>query len=375
MVAKVIIIGAVIAVAVLCTIWFLVPFINDITSGVDPAARYEDKPNVEFAADTISENTSSDTVTEADWVINEVKSNYSIKNDPYYDNGRIIFSTDNDTSNGIMADAVAIYDVASQETTILPNVTKKYDNIIMTRLSGNYAIWVDCMKAGGGRICGYDLSKQEMFVVKEFGYAIPYISINGNYIAFTQVAGENEQRLYLYDIANRTNTTVKIYESKDVTCGKCDISDTSLVWSEYATDGRAVLRVLDLTGGTAQPKEYNLGDWVFKPRTNGEYILYTTRDNSLEADLMLSDGNSNTVRVATGVLEYEIGEDYIVYSKGEQIFAAPIDKAQQSQLVSGDMMRAMFSSFNGKHLCFYDVTDNFGQIDSVRYVYIDREEN
>ena len=241
MIAKIIIAAAVIVAAVLCFIFFALPFLSDLTSGVDPAARYEDKPNVEFAADTISENTSSDTVTEADWVINEVKSNYSIKNDPYYDNGRIIFSTDNDVSNGIMADAVAIYNVASQETTILPNVTKKYDNIIMTRLSGNYAIWVDCMKAGGGRICGYDLSKQEMFVVKEFGYAIPYISINGNYIAFTQVAGENEQRLYLYDIANRTNTTVKIYESKDVTCGKCDISDTSLVWSEYATDGRAVM--------------------------------------------------------------------------------------------------------------------------------------
>ena len=151
MIAKVIIAAAVIVAAVLCFVFFAVPFLTDISSGVDPAERYEDRPSVEFAADTVSEEPSE--TAQADIVINEVKSNYSIKNDPYYDDGRIIFSTDNDVSNGIMPDAVAIYDVAAQETEILKNVTKKYDNIIMTRLSGDYAVWVDCMKDGGGRIC------------------------------------------------------------------------------------------------------------------------------------------------------------------------------------------------------------------------------
>jgi len=373
MLTKIIIICACIAVGVFCFFYFLLPFLTDLSQGIDPAERYEPELTVEFETNH-NDDSAYEGITVSDSYIYEIACSYSIKNDPFFDGDRIIFSTDGNVNDGVALNTVLLYDANTKEVTALPGVTKKYDNIIMTKLSGNYAVWIDCMKEGGGRICGYDIEKQKMFVIKEFGYAIPEISISGNYIAFMQVAGETTQRLYLYDLENRTNTTVKVYESKNVSCGNVSISGTDMVWSEYASDGTAVMRCLDFSDGIAEYKEYEFGDWVFEPKTNGEYIMFTNKKNSLDADLMLSSGGEAPVKIASGVLDYAIGDNFAVYSIDEKIYVVALDKALQSEAISGDVIRAKFASLNHDNLCFYDVTDGFGLIDSVRYVTIAKEE-
>lgn len=370
-IAKLIALIGGIAAAVLVGIFFVYPFVCDLSAGVDPWARYQPKVEAEYdlakdgdeQAKQVIEDTSSQ----------EIKCSYSIKNDPYMDNGRIIFTTDTSTTDDLLG-TVVLYDTQTETTTELPGVQKKYDNLLMTQLSGNYAVWVDSLKDGGGRIVGYDLETNEQFTIKEFGYAIPEIRICGTYVVFMQIAGTDTQRLYLYDLKTRENTTVKLYSGVDVVCGNADVSATDMVWSEYGANGRAVLNRYDFASGRLTTEPYRIDDWVFEPRTNGEAILYTTTQQPLDGDLMLCRKGETPVKIASGVLDYDLSEDFVVYSVDQTLYVVSIDKLLKPEQLSSTATRATFASMNGNELCFYDVTDGLGRIEIVRYMTLDGKE-
>jgi hypothetical protein len=83
---------------------------------------------------------------------------------------------------------------------------------------------------------------------------------------------------------------------------------------------------------------------------------------------MLSMDGDVPVKIAEGVLSYEIGTDYVVYMKGEQIYAFGMDSAMQTVEITSEATRGVLSSVNGNKVCFYDTTDETGSVDIVRFI-------
>ena len=295
-------------------------------------------------------------------------SGYTIKNDPYMDGDTIIFSTDTDKSDGLFLNTVVLYDTLDETFSELPGVEKKYDNIIETKLSGNWAVWVDSLAFGGGRICGYDLAEQEMFVIKEYAYAIPEISLSGDRLAFMQVAGEESQRLYLYDLETRENATIRLYDTAEKECGAVSLSAVDMVWAEFSTGNRSYVQRLLLVGDEAAFDNPDFGESAYGPKTNGRDIAFCTSRIPQNGDLVLSMNGDVPVKIGEGVNAYEIGTDWVVYDKDEKLYAFGINNAMQTVEITSEATRGYLASVNGNKVCFYDTTDATGQIDIVRFI-------
>jgi len=362
-VVRYVLIGA----AVVLFILYGIPYLSDVFHGTNPALRYT--PRIE--ADFNLPQSSQSAVINA-FKSDEVSSNYSLKNDPYMDGDNIIFSTDTDKSNGIFLNNIIIYNTketsADKASSILPNVEKKYDNILETKLSGNYAVWVDSMVNGGGRICAYDLTAKQMFVVKEYAYAIPNLSVSGDYLAFMQVAGEDTQRIYLYNLKTRENVTVRLYNNADKSCGNVSLSAKDLVWSEYSTGNTAQLQRLVLQSPTAQYQNPDFGSSVYGPKTNGKDIVFSTKRTPDQGNLMLSVAGGQPVQIAQNPVQYEIGTNYVVYMKDQKIYIYGIDNTMKTSELTSQATRGILASANGNKVCFYDTTDAAGAIEIIRYV-------
>ncbi len=354
-------------VAIVLFIIFGIPFIMDVANGVDPSLRYAPRSTSDF---DIAETPAAAGGT-GDLKSNEImtgNSGYTIKNDPYMDGDTIIFSTDTDKSDGLFLNTVVLYDTLDETFSELPGVEKKYDNIIETKLSGNWAVWVDSLALGGGRICGYDLAEQEMFVIKEYAYAIPEISLSGDRLAFMQVAGEESQRLYLYDLETRENATIRLYDTAEKECGAVSLSATDMVWAEFSTGNRSYVQRLLLGGDEATFDNPDFGESAFGPKTNGRDIAFCTSRIPQNGDLVLSMNGDVPVKIGEGVNAYEIGTDWVVYGKDEKLYAFGINNAMQTVEITSEATRGYLASVNGNKVCFYDTTDATGQIDIVRFI-------
>jgi len=353
--------------AIALFIVFGIPYLTDVASGVDPSLRYAPKVKSEFNIQTSSQAYLASGTLKSDEIITG-DSGYNSKNDPYMDGDKIIFSSDTDKSNGLFLNTVVLYDTKEGTFLELPGVEKKYDNILETKMSGNWAVWVDSLLLGGGRICGYDLSENKMFVIKEYAYAIPEISLSGDYIAFMQPAGEDSQRLYLYNLRTREGVTIRLYDTAEKECGNASVSSVDMVWPEYSTGNRSYVQRLLLTGDTAAFDNPDFGGSAYGPKTNGKDIVFTTSRIPQDGDLMLSMKGEVPVKIGEGAVSYEIGTDFVVYSKDQKIYAFGINNAMQTVQVTSEATRGLLSSVNGNKVCFYDVTDISGSMDVVRYI-------
>lgn len=355
--------------AIVLFIIFGIPYFNDIANGVDPSLRYTPKVETKFNISEDQGATSGGSGFKSEEIAIE-EPHYNTKNDPYMDGGNIIFSTDTDKTNGLFLNTVVIYNTQDKKARELPHVEKKYDNILETRLSENIAVWADSMVEGGGRICGYDLSTEQMFVIKEYAYAVPELSVSGDYLAFMQVAGADTQRLYLYNLKTRENVTVRLYDSKDTVCGNASVSGGDLVWSEYGAGNLAQVQRLMLNASGAEYQNPDFGSSAYDPKTNGRDIVFSTNKVSRQGDLMLSMDGKTPVKIAEGAVLYDIGDDYVVYMKDQKIYAFGIDNSMQTKELTSEATRGIFASVNQNNVCFYDTTDMAGTIEVVRYIQL-----
>lgn len=355
--------------AIVFFIIFGIPYFADVANGVDPSLRYAPKVEKKFNITEDSKVSYGAAELKPEEIAVENR-DYNTKNDPWMDGGSIIFSTDTDKTNGLYLNTVVIYNTGDKTARELPGVEKKYDNILETRLSGNVAVWVDSMVEGGGRICGYDLETDEMFVIKEYAYAAPDLSVSGDYLAFMQVAGEDTQRLYLYNLKTRENVTVRLYDSKEIACGNVDVSAADLVWSEYSAGNVAQVQRLVLNSGGADYANPNFGSSAYSPKTNGQDIVFSTNKISAQGDLMLSVGGNEPVKIADGAALYDIGDDYVAYMKDQKIYVYGIRSSIKTKELTSEATRGILASVNQNNVCFYDTTDMAGTIEVVRYIQL-----
>ncbi len=362
-VLKIVVICALIGAGIVLMILFGFPFIEDIIKDVDPTLRYQKKIEANFDFTPVEQKKKSDLISAELYL-----SQFKLKNEPFMDDLKIVFTTQNEKKSVTELDALVLYNVISEEAEILPNIEKKYDNLMSPVMAGNFIVFIDSMTNGGGRILGYDLQKQEQFLIKEYAYAIPRISIAGNTIAFMQWAGDDVQRLYVYDVVTREGATVKLYE-KTTSNSNVSISKTDMVWSEY-DKGKGLLKRIVLDSDGSKYENYDFGQYVFEPKTNGKDIVFATKEDIINGDLMLSVGGQTPVHIASNVANYGLGTNFVVYTKEDKVFLSFTDSLVTKEL-STDITQNILASVNGGGVCYYDITDGVLTDEVVKYLIVE----
>lgn len=362
-VLRIVLIGGIVAACVLLMIQFGFPLIEDLITGTDPSLRYQPAVEADFSASGGSRSLGFADTQEM------YLTEFPIKNEPYIDADRIIFTTRYKDKSVYQLDSVVLYDIASDSAHVLENVEKKYDNLLSPVLSGNIAVWLDSMLDGGGRIVGYDLTADRQFVIKDYGYALPKLSVSGELLAFMQWAGPETQRLYVYNLRTREPATVKVYPDNPYGNSAASISDRDLVWSEYGPDGSAVLKRIVFSGDNARYENYDLRTDVFEPKTNGRDIVFTTERVTSEGSLMLSTNGGEPVMIADHATNYGIGANFVAYTKDDRVYIC-FTNEQNAFALTSERSKALLSSVNESWLTLYDVTDRVVTDEVVMYANV-----
>jgi hypothetical protein len=360
-VVKFIVMLALVGAGVVAMIFFGFPLIEDLVRGVDPSLRYQPQVEAEYVEDEVEE-------ADATLVPTEVYlSDFKIKNEPYIYDNKMVFTSQRDRTGAFQLDTAVLYDMETETSEVLEGIEKKYDNLLSPVMSDNIIILLDSRAAGGGRIIGYDLDTDEQFLVKEYAYAMPKLSVAGDLLCFMQWAGDAAQRLYLYDITTREEATIKLFET-EIGNSAADISMDDMVWSEYGSDGSGTFKRIVFEGDTSRYENYEFGNKVFEPKTNGKDVIFATERDIVSGSLMLSTNGGSPVKIAENVINYDLGNGYIAYTKEDKVYVH-YTNAQDAIVMTSDIAQNILASVSGNVFCYYDITDIDLLDEVVLYAY------
>lgn len=362
--------GIVVAVAGLaCLVIFLIiPWIKG-----EAIVKAEPTPTVAPTVAPTPEPTSiakDDMSADAD----ELNIDYKSINDPYIFGDEVVFSTGAPLqSQPKIINTIAVYDMTTQTTTKMPGIELSNASLFEPKINENYIVYLDCKSEYGGHVYGYDRATGQMFVMREYWFGKPKVTLIGDYALWMQQTGTATDKLYLYHLPTKESTVIEVFVNTPFSVSAPHMSKDAIIYvqphgesqlldgSSASMDAEIVIMPLRESGD----KEAILflpGTFVYDPMIVGEYIVYLDGSGDFDSQLMFCQKNGNTYSLPTmitqGVLNYDVGDGYVVYTKDDAIYIYYFADGSTGRL-SSSSTRGILSSANGKDVVWYDITDGF----------------
>lgn len=349
-----------IAALVLIVIFVVVPLLTGSGEPQEPAVT----PNAfldpaEGGTQNIEEDLSS--------LQKEAVMRYNSVNDAYLSGKDIVFSSTTVKGGVTVYDKLVVYDTQAMESEEVSGIALKYENIVETKICPGYIVFVDSNPDGGGRILAYDREKQEQFLIKEYAYSLPQLSLYGNTLAFVQQAGETTDKLYLFDLETRESVCYKMWEELPAAPANAWLGEAGLVYAVPYTQSGAIqstIYVKPLDGGGE--KSLDVNKYVSSPSAWGSYIAFTSHSTGPLLDLYVSEDGALPELVADQVVNYAMGQGFLAYTKEDAVYIYSLENKSHIRL-NTDISRGIVSSVNGTQVLWYDVTGGYNEIDVVKY--------
>ena len=297
---------------------------------------------------------------------NEAVIKHSAINDPVMWGDEIVYST-RVTSH--LYDKLFIYNIANKSVAQI-EVPSKYSNIVWTQMNESFIVYVDAATSGGGRICVYDRASGAAYVVKEYTFALPQITLDGEFLAFSQQAGDDVDRLYVYNLRTRESLAAKVLIRTPAVSGSVFLDEGILTYAvAYYESDILKSRVVELNLTTGEEVTHEWGRYVYSPKRTGKYIAFSSSSTGLMDNVFLSEDGNMPVLLVEDVANYEMGEGFLAYTKESNIYIYVFSTGKTYRLNS-DVSKGLLASVAGKYVCWYDVTSQ-GDVDIVKYAVVD----
>jgi len=319
----------------------------------------------------------------------EVKIPHWFITDPYYYNGKVVYTSGQEAATAPNAlDNLIIYDIGSNSYTIvetLPRLVGDGDaedepagnNYFGAKMNEYWIVWIesDFNNKGGGRILAYDKRTNESFVLREYLYGMPKLFLSGNYCLFNVSTGSKSDKIYLYDLEKKEVALLRIYNysAEPFSISTPSICDTEIIWVDAmnldtGTEQTTIKSIKIKEDLSFDNEPYVFDSYVYNPVTNGEAIAFLNTQRSLTGDLMVSVGGNKPVVVASGVFNFDLGDHFIAYTKDTGIYVYYWADGSTGKLSNNDS-KAILASVTGNVVLWYDITDGIvGQEEKSRDV-------
>ena len=294
-------------------------------------------------------------------------------NDPYIFGQEAIFSTGktNETSPDI--DTLALYNLDTMETVEIGGVTRKYATLFEPKMNDKYIVYLDCKDEFGGAVCGIDRATGTSFVMREYVYGKPKVSLSGEYALWLQQVTKGTDRLFLYHLPTRETVEIEIFVNTPFALSAPHMSDSAIVYAQpkqesallvgSSNTAEAEICVIPLAqGGDKQRVLFTPGVNVTDPKISGDSIVFVDSYadvNKLYVCNKQGDTYSAPTVIAENVVNYDVGDGYVVYTKDEAVFIYYFKDLSTGRLTD-ESKRVLLSSACGKNVAWYDITDLTG---------------
>ncbi len=356
---------AVIAGLAALTALVIVPAFQGGTDGVSSTLakkRFRDSATV--VAHQEEENSLAELVSEASITVSTIS-------DPQIYGSEILFTTTSVIKGLIVYNNLMIYDTETGGTVQQDGISLKYDNILFPVMNDDYIAFLDSDTDGGGRVCVYNRATHVQTAIKDYLYGAPVLQLCGNRLAFMQQAGTELDRLYIVDLETHESVAYRVFSGLPTAPAAVNASGSKLVYAvPYASDdGHTRSRIYSLDLTTGEETDYDPGRAVSYVKTDGRHIAYQSSVSGAATSLYLLDGTAS-VLIADEVLNFEIQNGYIAYTRNQEVYAYSLDKKQHYRLNS-DISRALLASANGSTVCFFDITGGYDDpVNILKYLKV-----
>jgi len=361
------VIAAVIAGLLSVIIFVAVPA---IANRVNPPEKVPIKLN-DFKDSLDTEATEEAERASASYLQKEAAIDVSRINDPFIYENEIVFSSTEVIGGTVHYSKMYIHNIDDGTTKEVNGIEMKYDNLISMRMNKDYIVFLDSSDDGGGRICVYDRSNGRQTAIKDYLYSAPQVTMEGNLIAFMQQAGDNLDRLYLFDLGTFESTAYRVFSGLPTIPSAVNMQNGMMVYSiPYQTeDGYNRSRIYSMNLATGEENVNEPGKLAQYLKTNGKDIAFLSSVSGMATELYLLEGVTPTL-IDSDVVNFEIEENYIVYTKGEEIYLYLLGN-KQIQKLNSDITRGRLVNASGKMVCWYDVTAGYNtSADIIRYAEV-----
>lgn len=296
-------------------------------------------------------------------------------NDPYLFGQEAVFSTGKSDEVSPSIDTIAIYNLDTKATAPVEGITKKYATLFEPKMNDKYIVYLDCKDEYGGAVCGYDRATGESFVMREYVYGKPRVSLSGEYALWLQQTGSSTDRLYLYHLPTRETVELEIFVMTEipVTLSAPHMSDSALVYVQPNGESEVLDRssgftdyevcVIPLTqGGDAQRVLFTPGVSVVDPKIWGDSVVFVDSyadGNKLYKCTKQGDSYGAPAVIAENVVNFDVGDGYVAYTKDEAVYISYLNDGSFGRLTN-ESKRVLLASACGKNVAWYDITDLSG---------------
>ena len=230
------------------------------------------------------------------------------------DNGMIYAAVGNYTQDGTAAFVrLLLYDVneRSQKLLALP---LQYKSIRFPVMNDRWIVYFDSAANGGGRMAAYDRQTGTAVALKTVHTGLPKPVLYGDTAFWIERTGQSRDKLFAVDLLTGESATLVLYDNSPYALSSPCVYGSTLLY--VAPDG--ALTALDLL--TKQSNTVPVGaSYVHDPKMNADGIAFLDSDHAEDGHILWYDGET-TVEVATGAVDFALGNGFIVYSRYDKIY-------------------------------------------------------
>lgn len=295
-------------------------------------------------------------------------------NDPYVYGREVVFSTGDPAQVSPALDTISIYNLDTKTAEKVAEITLKNTSLFEPRINDKFIVYLDCKSEFGGAVCGYNRETKEAFVMREYLFGKPKVTLSGEYALWLQQTNKGTDKLYLYHLPTKETVVIEELVNPDsvrFSTSAAYMSDDAIVFVEPKDETKvlerssaseeAEIRVIPLKeGGDQQSILFLPNTYAYDPMIDGDYLVFLNGPRDDASALMLTTRTGDTfsapVVLAESVLNYAVGDGFVAYTKDDAVWIYYFADGSTGRL-SGESTRALLSSANGKDVVWYDITD------------------
>lgn len=351
---------------VLLTIYVIVPKVQEWTT-----PKVEEQPDLSVPIITPQPEDQG-----FDDDIKEVLLTYNIIASPVKYGDEIAYVSGKDKDGFSSLGKVLIYNTKDKTTSEVAGITKQNDNLLELQMNERWIVYLDSKEMGGGLICAYDRQKNTGFVMKEYRLAMPKVRLSGDKVVFTEQTSAQKDKVFLYDLNTQESVAMALMRGiPSYVTSAPDICESEVVWAgkdpNAHDDKKNAIYSYPLTGTAGeQPSIFATETVVHDPMTNGRVRAWSDALKEPEVtQLYISVDGGAAIKVDEGVVEYDLGENFVAYTKGEVLYAYFWEDNRRVQ-VSKEGEKAMLAHASEDSVVWFDITDETRSRDILKYAVI-----
>lgn len=246
--------------------------------------------------------------------------------DPFCYGDDIIYAAGYD-KDGPRYDKLYLFDITTKTNEQMSMIELQNDDFFQPIMNESWIVVLDQKKDGGGLIRAIDRETNQVKTIKEYYDGKPTLSMSGDHLIWTERTGSRMNKLYLYELATGENVTLATFGNSAYGFSAGDIGGDEIVWATYgvkSTSSEAMdqssIHYIRLDQAEKGVQIYESDTYVHNPMTNGKERVWIDQNIGPDPSLYLSQDGQPAKKIDTDVVSYGIGEDFVAYSKNEELW-------------------------------------------------------